>query len=142
MGSPVGMALQPALPSANPSHERGFRQLSAGNNPGSGTSSALAQINAAQLLPRGIHSLYAQNPGALLGSGQAAGMALGGAHTHNSLSSGFTTSSGPMTGGAARYLAGLNMNTVLSPSAFLDVIPRAAGGAVRLCSGHKPHSSA
>ena len=114
------MALQPSLPSANPSHERNFRQLSAGagTGPGSGTSSALAQMDAAQLLPRGIHSLYAQNPGALLGSGQAAGMALGRGHAHNSLSSGFNSSTGPMTGGAARFLAGLNMNTVPSPSAF------------------------
>lgn len=120
MGS-SGMALQPSLPSTNPSHERSFRQLSAGIGPGSGASSALAQISAAQLLPRGIHSLYAQNPGALLGSGQAAGMALGGGlggHTHNSLSPGLTNPSGPMAGGASRYLAGLGMNRVLSPSAL------------------------
>ena len=144
MGGSVGMALQPSLPSANPSHERGFRQLSAGNHPGAGTSNALAQINAAQLLPRGIHPLYAQNPGALLGSGQVAGMALGGAHTHNSLSSGFNTSSGPMAGGAARYLAGLGMKTVLSTSASPLVSfqeqSSSCEGALRACRGHKPFS--
>lgn len=121
------MALQPSLPSRNPSHERSFRQLSARNGPGSGANNALAQINAAQLLPRGIHSLYAQNPGALLGSGQAAGMALGAAHTHNSLSSGLNSSSGPMAGGAAQYLAGLGMSMVLPPSLSYVV-----SGAVKL----------
>ena len=143
MGSPVRMALQPSLPSANPSHERNFRQLSAGagTGPGSGTSSALAQIDAAQLLPRGIHSLYAQNPGALLGSGQAAGMALGRGHAHNSLSSGFNSSTGPMTGGAARFLAGLNMNTVPPPSAFPLCRSKCSQatheGTVRPCSGRR-----
>ena len=105
------MALQPSLPSSNPSQERSFRQLSAASGPGSGASNALAQISAAQLLPRGIHSLYAQNLGALLGSGQAAGMALG-SHTYNSLPSGFNSSSGAMGVGAARYLAGLGISTV------------------------------
>ena len=102
------MALQSSLPGSNPSHDRAFRQLN-----GPGASNALAQISAAQLLPRGIHSLYSQNPGALLGSGQAAGMALG-SHTYNSLPSGLNSSSGPMGVGAARYLAGLGMSTVLS----------------------------
>ena len=106
------MALQPSLPPSNPCHDRGFRQLSGGDSPNAAASNALAQISAAQLLPRGIHSLYAQNPGALLGSGQAAGMALG-SHTHTSLSSGLNTSSGPSAMGAARYLAGLGMTTVL-----------------------------
>lgn len=126
MGS-SGMALQPSLPSTNASHERSFRQLSAGIGPGSGASSALAQISAAQLLPRGIHSLYAQNPGALLGSGQAAGMALGGGHTHNSLSPGLSNSTGPMAGGAARYLAGLGMSPVwFFPLLFPAVVARSS----------------
>lgn len=108
------MALQPTLPPSNPPHEReqGFRPLSTGDSPGAAASNALAQISAAQLLPRGIHSLYAQHPGALLGSGQAAGMALS-SHTHPKLSSGLNSSSGPTAMGAARYLAGLGMTTVL-----------------------------
>ncbi|KAL3156040.1 PSII 6.1 kDa protein [Trebouxia sp. C0010 RCD-2024] len=110
LGSQSGMALQPTLPPSNPSHDRGFRQLSGGDSPTAAASNALAQISAAQLLPRGIHSLYAQNPGALLGSGQAAGMALG-SNTHTNLPSGLNASSGPTAMGAARYLAGLGMTT-------------------------------
>ena len=144
MGSPAGMALQPSLPSGNPSHERSFRQLSAGNGPGSGASNALAQINASQLLPRGIQSLYAQNPGALLGSGQAAGMALGGAHTHNSLSSGLNSSSGPMASGAARYLTGLGMSTVV-PLSLSSCCVRSSPAIVKTLCVHAMathHSSA
>lgn len=107
------MTMQPTLPPSNPSHDRGFRQLPGGDSPNAAASNALAQISASQLLPRGIHSLYAQNPGALLGSGQAAGMALG-SNAHTNLSSGLNASSGPTAMGAARYLAGLGMTTVCS----------------------------
>lgn len=103
------MSLPPSLPSHG-SQERAFRPLSSGSGPSSAGNHAIAQISAAQLLPN-FQSLYAQNPGALLGSGQAAGMALG-SHTHNPLSSGLNSTSGPLAMGAARYLAGLGMNTV------------------------------
>ncbi len=49
----------------------------------------------------------------MLGSGQAAGMALG-SSTHTGMSSGLNTSSSPLAMGAARYLAGLGMGTGVS----------------------------
>ena len=52
----------------------------------------------------------------MLGSGQAAGMALG-ASMHSGMSSGLNASSGPLAVGAARYLAGLGMGPVVSIAA-------------------------
>ena len=54
----------------------------------------------------------------MLGSGQAAGMALG-SSTHTGMSSVLNTSSSPLAMGAARYLAGLGMGSGVSFSALL-----------------------
>ena len=96
----MGLGLQPTLAPQSPL-DRGYRAPAASNH-------SLAQISAAQLLPSFCQSLYASNPGAMLGSGQAAGMALGSSHTHTSLSSGLDSSATNL--GAARYLAGLGLN--------------------------------
>ncbi len=111
LGNSLGLGLQPSLPPNSP-HDRGYRPPSAGPG-GSASNNALAQISAAQLLPNFCQSLYASNPGAMLGSGQAAGMALG-SSTHTGMSSGLNTSSSPLAMGAARYLAGLGMGSGVS----------------------------
>ncbi|KAA6419351.1 MAG: nitrogen regulatory P-II [Trebouxia sp. A1-2] len=108
LGNPLALGLQPSLPPNSP-HDRGYRPPAAGPG-GSASNNALAQISAAQLLPNFCQSLYASNPGAMLGSGQAAGMALG-SSSHTGMTSGLNTSSSPLAMGAARYLAGLGMGS-------------------------------
>lgn len=109
IGNPLGLSLQPSLPPSSP-QDRGYRAASAGPG-GSGSNNPLAQISAAQLLPNFCQSLYATNPGAMLGSGQAAGMALG-SHAHSSMSAGLNSSSSPLAMGA-KYLAGLGMGSTV-----------------------------
>ena len=104
LGNSLGLGLQPSLAPTSPL-DRGYRAPSASNH-------SLAQISAAQLLPSFCQSLYASNPGAMLGSGQAAGMALGSSQSQNPLSAGLDASNSNL--GAAKYLAGLGLGISVS----------------------------
>lgn len=118
LGNPLGLSMQPSQAPNSP-QDRGYRGPSAGPG-GSASNNPLAQISAAQLLPNYCQSLYGTNPGAMLGSGQAAGMALG-SHSHTSLSAGLNASSSPLAMGAARYLAGLGMGSTVSCLLFWTI---------------------
>lgn len=102
LGNPLGVSLPHSLAS-NDSHRGGGFRPSAGSQ---APLNPLSHISTAQLLPN-FQSLYGGNPGAMLGSGQAAHQALG-AQTHSSLTANLNASNAQ----TQRYLANLGMGQV------------------------------
>lgn len=113
LGNPLGVSLPHSLASSDTHLDRGFRSSSATAGP----SNPLAHISAAQLLPN-FQSLYTSNPGAMLGSGQAAHQALG-SQTQSSLTANLNAGSTQ----TQRYLAGLGMGQVRS-HVHMDASPQ------------------
>ena len=104
LGNPLGVSLPHSLTLSDTHLDtRGYRSSANAQV----SANQLSHISTAQLLPNAFPSLYASNPGAMLGSGQAAHQALG-SQNHSSLNANLNATSAQ----TQRYLAGSGMGQV------------------------------
>lgn len=111
LGNPLGVSLPHSLTLSDTHLDtRGYRSSASAQV----SANQLSHISTAQLLPNAFPSLYASNPGAMLGSGQAAHQALG-SQNHSSLNANLNATSAQ----TQRYLAGLGMGQVNIAAVFV-----------------------